>query len=48
VSGSGLMTGFCRITVVAPNVRVDVALPEDVPLAELLPDILRMADQWQS
>lgn len=48
MSGSGLMTGFCRITVVAPNVRVDVALPEDVPLAELLPDILRMADQWQS
>lgn len=42
------MTGFCRITVVAPNVRVDVALPEDVPLAELLPDVLRMADQWQS
>ncbi|MBS2965324.1 type VII secretion integral membrane protein EccD [Actinocrinis puniceicyclus] len=33
---------------VAPNVRVDVALPEDVPLAELLPDVLRMADQWQS
>jgi len=48
VSGSGVMTGFCRITVVAPNVRVDVALPEDVPLAELLPDVLRMADQWQS
>lgn len=45
---SGVMTGFCRITVVAPNVRVDVALPEDVPLAELLPDVLRMADQWQS
>jgi type VII secretion integral membrane protein EccD len=43
-----VMTGFCRITVVAPNVRVDVALPEDVPLAELLPDVLRMADQWQS
>jgi type VII secretion integral membrane protein EccD len=48
VSASGVMTGFCRITVVAPNVRVDVALPEDVPLAELLPDVLRMADQWQS
>jgi type VII secretion integral membrane protein EccD len=42
------MTGFCRITVVAPNVRVDLALPQDVPLAELLPDVLRMADQWQS
>lgn len=45
---SNVMTGFCRITVVAPTVRVDVALPEDVPLAELLPDVLRMADQWQS
>lgn len=45
---SNVVTGFCRITVVAPNVRVDVALPEDVPLAELLPDVLRMADQWQS
>lgn len=42
------MTGFCRITVVASNVRVDIALPEDVPLAELLPDVLRMADQWQN
>lgn len=42
------MTGFCRITVVAPNVRVDVALPEDVSLAELLPDVLRMAELWQS
>jgi len=42
------MTGFCRITVVAPSIRVDVALPEDVPLAELLPDVLRMADQWQN
>ncbi|WP_063628050.1 type VII secretion integral membrane protein EccD [Actinospica robiniae] len=45
---ANVMTGFCRITVVAPDVRVDVALPEDVPLAELLPDILRMADQWQN
>ena len=45
---ANVMTGFCRITVVAPDVRVDVALPEDVPLAELLPDVLRMADQWQN
>jgi len=42
------MTGFCRVTVVAPSIRVDIALPEDVPLAELLPDVLRMADQWQN
>lgn len=45
---SSVMTGFCRLTIVAPNIRVDVALPEDVPLAELMPDVLRLTDQWQS
>jgi type VII secretion integral membrane protein EccD len=45
---SNVMSGFCRMTVVAPNIRVDVALPEDVPLAELMPDVLRMTDQWQA
>ena len=45
---ASVVTGFCRITVVAPSIRVDIALPEDIPLAELLPDILRMADQWQN
>ena len=45
---ASVVTGFCRITVVAPSIRVDIALPEDVPLAELLPDVLRMADQWQN
>ncbi|MFD8960286.1 EsaB/YukD family protein, partial [Streptomyces anulatus] len=34
-SGSG--TGFCRVTVVAPDSRVDVALPEDIPVADLYP-----------
>jgi hypothetical protein len=34
--------GHCRVTVVAPTSRVDVALPEDAPLAELLPEILRL------
>jgi hypothetical protein len=34
--------GHCRVTVVAPTRRVDVALPEDVPLAELLPELLRL------
>ena len=38
----GSASGHCRVTVVAPNTRVDVALPEDVPLAELLPDVLRL------
>jgi hypothetical protein len=39
----GTAGGHCRVTVVAPTRRVDVALPEDVPLAELLPEILRLA-----
>ncbi|MCZ7457639.1 type VII secretion integral membrane protein EccD [Streptomyces sp. WMMC940] len=42
-SGGG--TGFCRITVVAPDGRVDVALPEDIPLADLYPEILRLSGQ---
>ncbi|MFD0631080.1 EsaB/YukD family protein [Catenulispora yoronensis] len=38
----GAAGGHCRVTVVAPTRRVDVALPEDVPLAELLPELLRL------
>ncbi len=38
-------TGFCRVTVVAPDSRVDVALPEDVPVADLYPEILRLSGQ---
>ncbi|MFE9890559.1 type VII secretion integral membrane protein EccD [Streptomyces scopuliridis] len=38
-------TGFCRITVVAPDGRVDVALPEDIPVADLYPEILRLSGQ---
>ena len=38
-------TGLCRVTVVAPRTRVDLALPEDVPLADLLPTILRYAGE---
>ncbi len=45
VAPSGHATGFCRITVVAPDSRVDVALPEDVPLADLYPEILRLSGQ---
>ncbi len=33
-------TGFARVTVVAPDRRVDVALPDDVALADLCPDVL--------
>ncbi|MGW1352415.1 type VII secretion integral membrane protein EccD [Streptomyces sp. NPDC002409] len=42
-AGSG--TGFCRITVVAPDGRVDVALPEDIAVADLYPEILRLSGQ---
>jgi type VII secretion integral membrane protein EccD len=39
--------GFCRVTVVAPNGRTDVALPDDLPVADLRPDILRLSGQVQ-
>ena len=42
-SGNG--TGFCRVTVVAPDSRIDVALPEDVAVADLYPEILRLSGQ---
>ncbi|MDQ0940324.1 type VII secretion integral membrane protein EccD [Streptomyces sp. V1I1] len=42
-SSSG--TGFCRVTVVAPDGRVDVALPEDIPVADLYPEVLRLSGQ---
>ncbi len=38
-------TGLARITVAAPKRRIDVALPENVPLAELLPSVLRHAGE---
>lgn len=42
-AGNG--TGFCRVTVVAPDSRVDVALPEDIAVADLYPEILRLSGQ---
>src|SRR2546425_907923 len=36
-------TGLARVTVSAPQRRLDVALPEHAPLAELLPELLRHA-----
>ncbi|MFC9283653.1 type VII secretion integral membrane protein EccD [Streptomyces collinus] len=44
-SGSGTGTGFCRVTIVAPDSRIDVALPDDVPVADLCPEILRLSQQ---
>ncbi|MFD8142813.1 type VII secretion integral membrane protein EccD [Streptomyces sp. NPDC059708] len=40
-------TGFCRVTVAAPDGRVDVALPEDIALADLYPELLRLTGQGQ-
>lgn len=36
---------LCRVTIIAPRTRVDVALPVDVPLADLLPTLLRYAGE---
>jgi type VII secretion integral membrane protein EccD len=41
--GTTAGTGFCRVTVVAPDSRVDVALPQDVALADLRPRILSLS-----
>ncbi|MEN3310213.1 MAG: hypothetical protein V7603_6415 [Micromonosporaceae bacterium] len=35
-----MASGLSRVTVVAPRMRVDLALPSDVPLADLLPTLL--------
>lgn len=39
----GSDTGFVRLTVAAPDRRIDVALPEDVPVATLLPEVQRLS-----
>ncbi|GIF76613.1 type VII secretion integral membrane protein EccD [Asanoa siamensis] len=38
-------TSLALVTVNAPQRRVDVALPPDVPLADLLPEVLRQAGE---
>lgn len=38
-------TIFSRVTVVAPRTRIDVALPSDVTVADLLPMVLKMAGE---
>ncbi|MCX4532239.1 type VII secretion integral membrane protein EccD [Streptomyces sp. NBC_01669] len=40
-------TGFCRVTVVAPDSRIDVALPVDIAVADVYPEILRLTGQTQ-
>lgn len=37
------MTGLARVTISSPRRRVDVAVPAHLPIAELLPDLLRHA-----
>jgi type VII secretion integral membrane protein EccD len=36
---------YCRLTVLAPQARVDVALPYDVPVAELVPMVLGLVGE---
>lgn len=43
--GTPSSTGFCRVTIVAPDSRIDVALPEDIPVADVHPEILRLSGQ---
>jgi type VII secretion integral membrane protein EccD len=42
---SSVEGGLCRVTIIAPDGRVDVALPVGVPLADLLPTLLRHAGE---
>ncbi|MYS20668.1 WXG100 protein secretion system (Wss), protein YukD, partial [Streptomyces sp. DvalAA-14] len=39
LSGPGL-SGLCRLTVRAPDTSLDLAVPSDIPLADLLPVIV--------
>lgn len=43
VAAGGGTAVFSRVTVVAPRTRIDVALPSDVAVADLLPMLLEMA-----
>jgi type VII secretion integral membrane protein EccD len=38
-----VMGGLSRVTIVAPKSRVDLAIPSDVPLAHVMPTLLRFA-----
>ncbi|MFF1381691.1 type VII secretion integral membrane protein EccD [Streptomyces sp. NPDC058308] len=44
-AGAGTAFGFCRVTIVAPDSRIDVALPDDIPVADIYPEILRLSRQ---
>lgn len=40
--------GFCLVTLAAPTTRVDLAVPASVPIAALLPSLLRQAGESNS
>ncbi|MDK1472961.1 type VII secretion integral membrane protein EccD [Streptomyces sp. 549] len=42
VTSAGQRTGLSRVTLVGDRRRIDLVLPADEPVGELLPDILRM------
>lgn len=44
-SGRAVAAGLARVTVAAPRRRLDLALPEHLPMAELLPELLRQAGE---
>ncbi|GAA0459573.1 type VII secretion integral membrane protein EccD [Streptomyces olivaceiscleroticus] len=44
-TATGASTGFSRVTIVAPDSRIDVALPDDIPAADIYPEILRLSGQ---
>ncbi|WP_226898936.1 type VII secretion integral membrane protein EccD [Nonomuraea phyllanthi] len=43
--GQAPLPPLCRVTIVAPRKRVDLALPADVPLPHVLPGVLRAAGE---
>ncbi|GAA1343265.1 type VII secretion integral membrane protein EccD [Actinocatenispora thailandica] len=43
--GTSVGMGLARVTVSTPKRRIDVALPEDIPVAELVPNLLRHAGE---
>ncbi|MGW0733560.1 type VII secretion integral membrane protein EccD [Streptomyces sp. NPDC002851] len=45
---TGTSTGFCRVTVAAPDSRIDVALPEDLPIQDIYPEIIRLSGMAQA
>ncbi|TWG21131.1 type VII secretion integral membrane protein EccD [Actinoplanes teichomyceticus] len=42
---SNMVGGLTRVTIVAPRTRMDLALPADVPMADLLPTLLGHAGE---